>query len=461
MKLLYLCLSFFSLFLLDFYLKSNISGINQGSLNLPVLVIFVALCGLFFLWRACISQSVMVRRSTWFLMLFLAYFVFRIVVDLGTTETLKGYTLGTSGGIILFYFLGAMVAVISSQNFSYSVKSHNYYRYFTILVLVYLIASLILLSNIYLELDSRLREDIFLISELGGAYQRPGNFLVISYLILLALYAQFIALNKKFGFARKFTSSYFKSPYYKIVSFLSFLSVMLYSLMSLLIAQMIGSNSATVLIAVLLLITLSVVLLLWIKNINRYLLARKLSFFKLIFGKLSFGFLIIGILGVVFLAATIFVISSYLGIDLTMTRLAGFGTGEISSVRSRLALLDNFIIQFSYAPIFGNMNVDCLTIGCGSYVHSFLATSLTHTGVLGFSILLVYFLLAYKERFKLLNLEPSQMNTLISNIYNLFSILFFSAILLIAILATSIISITIWFAMGLFLSAAVFRGRYE
>ena len=153
------------------------------------------------------------------------------------------------------------------------------------------------------------------------------------------------------------------------------------------------------------------------------------------------------------LIGVILSVASYLGIDLTMTRLGGFGSGEVSSVSSRLALLDNFALQFSYSPLFGNMNVDCLTTGCGSYVHSLLATLLTHTGLLGFFLFAFYILIAYKERFKLFTVANNQQIILISNIANLTAIMMVTAILLIAIVATSMHWAVLWFALGLFFVA--------
>jgi len=169
---------------------------------------------------------------------------------------------------------------------------------------------------------------------------------------------------------------------------------------------------------------------------------------------------VFGVLALVLLIGVILSVSSYLGIDLTMTRLGGFGSGEVSSVSSRLALLDNFAVQFAHSPFFGNMNVDCLTTGCGSYVHSLLATLLTHTGFFGFFLFSSYLILAYKERLKVEN-NQAQKSVLAANIFNLYSMLFFSAVLLIAIVGTSLTSATLWFTMGVFMVGVGFRNGYK
>lgn len=450
MKLLYLSLSFLALFLLDFYLKSNISGVGAGSLNLPLLVLFVTLGGLLFLWRASMSLSILIRRSTFFLLCFIAYFVFRIGVDIGSIEQLKAYTFATTGGVVLFYTLGTIVSIILDQHRTYSLNTYNYSKYFTFFFLVYSTVTYFLLLNVLFDFGSRLRSDIFLVEGLNGAYQRPGDFLAINYLLLLALYGYFVSFKRlKPSTLNRFTS------------FIIFSLLSLHTITSLLISQMIGSNKTTVLIGGLGIILISIVILLWSKSTRTYLNTYQLNLRRLILGRLTSRLIAFFVVSMAILVSVIIVTASYLGIDLTMTRLGGFGSGELSSVTSRLALLENFAIHFSYSPIIGNMGVDCLTTGCGSYVHSFLASSLTHLGLVGFLLLAAYFVFAYKERFKQIGTPSNHTTFLMSNIVNLYSILFFTAVLFVAIVGTFITWAVIWFAMGLFFQAIIFKNKNE
>ncbi|HPM48803.1 MAG: hypothetical protein V9G21_03460 [Methylotenera sp.] len=442
MKQLYLTLSFFALFFLDFYLKTNISGIGEKGVNLPALGLFIVLSGLLFLWRASSARSIVIRRSTFLLLLFLAYFIFRIGIDIGSIDRLKEYIVATTSGVLTFYILGLFVAIILGRNYKNSLQVKRYFKFFTLFFIGYLIISYTLLIDVFFDMTLRLRTDILLIEDPYGAYQRPGNFLAISYLILITLYAQFISLKqRKPNFAIRAAS---------VAAFGLFI---FYTLTSLLIAQMIGSNNATVLIGGLGVIVVAILMLLWFKSSRRFLTIKQLTFTRLTFGKVSTRLIVFGVLALVMLIGVILSVASYLGIDLTMTRLGGFGSGEVSSVSSRLALLDNFALQFSYSPLFGNMNVDCLTTGCGSYVHSLLATLLTHTGLLGFFLFAFYILIAYKERFKLFTVANNQQIILISNIANLTAIMMVTAILLIAIVATSMHWAVLWFALGLFFVA--------
>jgi hypothetical protein len=444
MKILHHLLIFFALFLFDTYLKNNISGINKGSLSLLILLFFLVFAGIVFLWRIIGIKSILIRRSFFLLLLFFAYYAFRIGVDIGSIERLKAYTFSTSGGIILFYSLGFVVSVILGDNFKHPKSQLKSYLFF---VIIYFLFSYLSLLNVFIELNYQLREDFFLISGVNDAYQRPGNFLIIGYLVLLSVYGHFISINKTLVYG-----------YNKIISFFMFSVLLLYTITSMLIAQAIGSNAATVTIAGLSFIAIGIVIALWLTSLKKNLLYRPLSFWQLYFGIIGLKLMLFGLISAVLVVLAVLALSSYIGIDLSMTRLGGFGSGEISSISSRISLLDNFIIQLSYSPIFGNMNVDCLTTGCGSYVHSFLVTTLSFTGFIGFFTLLGYFILAYKERVIIFN-SPGGMLMLDSNIYNLFSILIFSGVLFVAIVSTNLVWIPIWFAMGLFFNAVVFKIR--
>ncbi len=429
----------------------------MGSLNLPYLGLFVVLGGVLFLWRASVwggvRQSILIRRSTLFLLLFFTYFIFRIVVDIDEIEKLKGNTFGTTGGIILFYIVGTLVAIVIGQHEKNAYKVKNYYKYFSLFFIGYLMMSCYLLLSIFFEMSSMLRMDIFLIElneEASGHYQRPGNFLIISYLILITLYAQFISLRQ----TRRSLS------WIRLTSFAVFSLFIIYTLISLFVAQMFGSNIAAVLIAGLAIIVVTILILLWSKSVRNYLTVVPITFKLLIFSKLSSRLIFFFVLGIAILIGLIFTTGGYLDIDLTTINLVDFGSGTISSVSNRLDLLSNFIIHFKYSPLFGNMNIDCLTTGCGSYVHSVFASLLTHTGLLGFLLFAFYLLLVIKEVFKV-NASLQDKIFITSNIYKLFTVLFFLAILALGVIGTFLTWSVLWFAFGLLLTAVQFKVSHE
>ena len=249
----------------------------MGSVGLPILYSFLFLGSLLFVWRVITIRSIVIRRSFCVLLFFLLYLVFRIVIDKGSIYYLKASTVATSGGVFLFYALGTLVAIIIERHIKNANYIRYYFRYFTIILITYIILSCGLLLNVFFELGSRMRTDIFLITDIGGEYQRPGNFLLISYLMLITLYAQFIALKP----ARPVLGV-------RLANSTIFTLFLLYTLASLLIAQMIGSNNATVSIAGLGLITTTMVMLVRFKSIQQYL-TLPLNFTRLIFGKVSSG----------------------------------------------------------------------------------------------------------------------------------------------------------------------------
>lgn len=450
MKFFYLAVSFFALFLLDFYLKANISGIGEEGVSINFLALFFILCGLLFLWRVSLSQTITIRHSTLYLLSFFAYFTFRIGVDTGSLDGLKGNTLSTTSGVVLFYIIGALASIILEGHFKNSRTIKKYFFYYTLFFIAYLIVSMLLLASVFFELTAKLRLDILLIDDDKGSYQRPGNFLVISYILLILLYAQFLSL--------KAIRSNFKVRLASVIAHVLFLT---YTLTSLFVAQIIGSNNATVLIAGLGVIVITILMLLCLNSIKVFLSVKPLSFVRLIFGKLSSRLIVLSIFALAIFIFVLWVAANFLRIDLSMTRIGGFGSGEISSITSRLELLNNFLIHFEYSPLWGNMNVDCLTTGCGSYVHSFLLSLLTHTGLIGFILLLVYFILAYRERFRIARRFDKSHITLEFNIYNLFALLFFSAILFISVVGTFFSWAVIWFSMGLFFPGIALKGKND
>ena len=74
-------------------------------------------------------------------------------------------------------------------------------------------------------------------------------------------------------------------------------------------------------------------------------------------------------------------------IEATRLRPLLEGSLEITSVTSRASLLATFFEQFSVDPLLGNFSADkYIGLPEGSYVHSFILSVLTHTGVAGFAM---------------------------------------------------------------------------
>ena len=199
-----------------------------------------------------------------------------------------------------------------------------------------------------------------------------------------------------------------------------------------LLSQMIGSNNTLVNLGGLLFATTIFYIFINFTKAENLLSRIKLNVKKIFFSKLSsklFGSIFISLFIVFVLLVGLI---NFFDIDLDQFRIFGFGSGDVSSVSSRLALWDNFLIHFDYNPIFGNMAVDALTTGEGTYVHSFIATLLTHLGIVGFILFFIYLFVAIKEKLN------NQRDIYVNNLFALYSLIVFAGIFAIASFGTFI-----------------------
>lgn len=73
--------------------------------------------------------------------------------------------------------------------------------------------------------------------------------------------------------------------------------------------------------------------------------------------------------------------------------------GEFSSLSSRLSIIDSFLYQFAVSPIFGHFEAEIVAgVGQGMYLHSLPLSFLTHTGLVGTTLLLVALTLFLRGR---------------------------------------------------------------
>ena len=109
----------------------------------------------------------------------------------------------------------------------------------------------------------------------------------------------------------------------------------------------------------------------------------------------------------------IFVQSDLFGIIADTTRFGVFfdnGRGEFTSLTSRLRILGTFFDQFKVSPILGHFEAErAAGFEKGAYVHSLPLSFLTHTGVLGTSLVgLILFQLSRSRRASEIGMAPSE-----------------------------------------------------
>ncbi|WP_131796929.1 hypothetical protein [Acinetobacter pragensis] len=281
--------------------------------------------------------------------------------------------------------------------------SRNYF--FLIFYLIFIDLSLFLILSNAL---SNVRFDIFLISDLEEGYQRAGDFLVILYFISTIIVFFILEKNQKIS--------------------INIFIILLYLLMLILvgsIAQIIGSNKGLV-IPILIFCCTFYVFFKDLKGSNRAII--KLFFLFFIF---------------------LFFIFAFLNLDVSSLRILGYGSGESSSFQSRYEIfVRNFYIHFIHSPYIGDLNVDTLLTGQGTYVHSFLFFSLTHFGLLGFTIIFIYIFSCYRSILgENKNLKLNKIIFLLIFVFSIFS--------------TAVFWPVIWFVIGVLCPAFFVESRFK
>lgn len=443
--LIQISFSFFMYLLLSTYFYVNIRAIGEGGVGLGILIISIVLGVLLFIMQIFSNQTIYIKKSFLLLILFFAYYLASITFDIGETSEVISRMFATSGGIILFYTLGSLVSISLVSIKHFVLLSDQTLKTFNFFFLIYIVIFSFLNFETILFMLGSLRIDIYLIHESDGAYQRPGALLTMNFIILAVLYGYVAIFNARINTLGS-----------RVFIGVIFLLYLLNSLGAMFLAQIFGSNNALVNIGGLLFAVIIFQLLLFSGKARRLLTySKKMRVRDLLIGKIGRIIIPNVFLGTLALALVLYGAILYFDLDLTMFRIFGFGSGDTSSVSSRAKLWDNFAIHFDYSPLFGNMTVDRLTTGEGSYVHSFVGSLLTHLGLIGFVLFFAYLFLAIKE--KLNSKAQSEHQKFFDNCATIFSLIIFSGVFLIATTATFITWTPLWFLMGMVFTPVTFQ----
>lgn len=410
-----------------FYLNVNIVNVGAMGTALPVLVAYVGLSVFLvtFLW---LQKILYVRLHLFLFFLLVAWIAFRIVVDMGDMEYLKQITIATTGGILLFYVSGALLGA-SYQNVVMKSKKAKLENLILFLFFCFMIWMLY-------EFSQRLHSRLFYLTDLDGAYQRPGNFLSISFIV--ASYFYLLIVLKRAGIQVSALSGFFWLVIYTLSA-----------LMALVGSQLFGSNSATAVIMGVYLITLVMALIvprkrLWLSYLKRNL---ALPWSKRLINRLFF----MALIGLLFFVIVLIIVVSVTGFDITNLRLLGFGSVTNTSIQSRIEILTKFgETQLSYAPLFGNINVAYLTTGnAGRTLHSFFPYVMANLGLVGLSVVLTLFSTVLMQLYKGGKIKAgggiaSYQENMIA-IYSIFVLLY---LIFFANLATGVSWAVLWFTLG-------------
>lgn len=422
---------FYSIFSF-FYL--NIKEFNEGGVGYGYLAIFILFFIILFLSTIKLYSFRYIKKSTLALMIFLCYFMFNYLFDAWDLSSFKAVTIGTTSGVIFGLIIGMCLAYGNVVLYRIINLKKSYFRISFVLLFILLSYTFFISYDVLVFNMEYLRADKFLIETQEGKYQRPAVFMLMMYLTILSISTIHLILK----------SSLFLTLYI-------LLSNTIVALFFMFISQLIGSNSALVTIAGLLIVFFTYIFI----AKGNWLFRQKINIRNILMGKIflkMFLFILIGLLILISLLVGLFDI---LDLNTDMFRITGFGANESSSMNSRIEIFkNNFIEHLSYNPIFGNTIVDTLTTGEGSYVHSLLSI-LTHLGMVGFVLFLTYLFFMYKD------ISLNNDNTQLYNLkkYSLFRIFVLGTILIYGLVSASYIWMPLWFAFGLFGTTFVIRNK--
>lgn len=328
------------------------------------------------------ATSITIARSTPFLLAFLAYFLLRLLLDFPDFADVRSLSIGTDGGVLFGLALGTAASL-----FAGAIAKREARLLPTTATLAFLLLCLVLAAHAYTAHIHSLRSNVFLVADNRGNYQRPGNFVILIGLLASVVLAQASLGRRGKGFVlRALTRA-------SVLVYLALTAVLVVT------AQLIGSNTGTVVTAFVAIGTLA-----WLfRPALRALRWRSLRSLRAVDSISAFRKALprLVVNGLVFLGAGLVCglgVLIYLHLGTEQLRLFGFSDRDIwHSLIGRLQVdRQNFATQFAYSPIFGDMKVDELTTGGGSYAHS-LISLLSHTGLVGTTLFAAYLAAAYRD----------------------------------------------------------------
>ncbi len=409
------------------YLNANIINVGEMGTALPLLFanIFVSALLMQSLW---LQKHFYVRVDLFIFLLLVVWVAFRVVVDLGDVGYLKQVTIATTGGMLLFYFVGASLNVCYQSLMR--VEKSSYLS--KLIFFIYLLMLIWMLYNFSQRLHSRL----FYLAEVDGSYQRAGNFLSISFIIVSYFY---LAISLKNVGAKNNACG--KSLWIFLYTACVFLALVG--------AQLFGSNSATAVVSGVYLITVVMTLLATQKEVwtNYFRGNLALPFSKIVI-KYLFAWVFVAIM---LFTSFVFLIVVVAEFDITQLRLFGFGSGTNTSIQSRVEiLLENGSKQLGFSPVFGNMNVAYLTTGeSGRYLHSFFPYVMSNIGLVGLFIIIILFVVSFLRLYN--ESTPKGDRSILTYkrcMVSIYSVYIVGYLIVFANLATSLSWAVLWFSLG-------------
>lgn len=427
-----------AIFSLFTYFFINIYAFRSDSHAFLLLPFFIIASVIFSSIEFYKCKKILINKSFYLLVFFWVWLVVRISHDVNDIEVLLGYTVKTSSGILLFYFMGSCISIytgfvkrkcVSNEQLSY------FFMLFVVSLSIFVFIGLLFIVN---DFSSFLRDDVFLLVDHGGMYQRAGIFLSIIFII----YCAFVCIFVFFSIKKNSNSTII------LMNVLVFVLFSVNACNGFYLAQMIGSNNSAVCVSGIMFTTVFfyVFLLLLNKSNSEFSLGYN------IFNKFLYNGSIASFFSLFWLFIVLFIGINFYDIWFDDLRLFGFG-GKNNSLISRYELLtSNLWVHLSSINLFfGDFAIGHRTADEGSYIHSLILSILTNLGIFGLSIFVLYIAFAVKEKFIYLKVNYYR------QIFAIYEVMLFLGIMLIACIFTFLSWSVIWFVLGMLFPAVYFK----
>lgn len=410
------------------FIYMNTRYTDDGGTGYEFLALCVLVFGFLLVITGNIANIVLWRFSAVLIALFFAYFATKYYIETDSSFLTRQVTLGTTGGVVFAFLIGLIISqgVSAIYDLRHDTRSDAVLFLMTLAYLVCVLgfASTTLLAHLSLGLDS----DRFLVDEAGRGYQRIADLFTMQYLAAAAISSAVLVSSGRKSFQARMALSV---PLLLLAAIYAFTS------------QLVGSNKG--------LVTPVAIFLVFFAVINATPstsgTARRTSILNILLSGMVFKLLFVSLFGLGMIAVLGGSLLAYFGLSTDLFRFSGYGSGENTSIESRGRIFDEvFMTHFFYSPMFGNTQVELLTTGKGTYIHSTLSI-LTHLGVVGFVIFLCVLTAVYLE---ISTSFRSRFSSIFGNqAYGLFRLLGILAVLVMGMFSAFFTWMPLWFALGL------------
>lgn len=374
-----------------------------------------------------------VQKAVVPLALFIAYLSLSVLFDSLDSNELRKITIGTTNGIVFSLIFGIICSFTLATIYEISEKSKLLLKCSFVFALIYVAMLLFMSNNIFLGKLENVRDDLFLLVDPEGAYQRPSAFILMQFLLVCSL-TVVLGLSSK-------------TKIYKFSLSVIMLLVFILSIIFMTMSQLIGSNSGLVTVCGFLLVWFTY-LLISLSGEARISKLKNIGIVRVIFsfvGRNIFFYFIL-LAGLLFFCAML--MFSFTEVDPEHIRILGFGSGDVSSINSRVALLKgNFVEHFSYNPLLGHTKIDVITTGEGTYIHSIFSI-LTHLGLVGFALFAWLVVEVYLD-IKNTKCSKNTIDVFVNKSYRLFRLFSIPCVLVFATFSAFFTWMPLWFCFGL------------